>query len=221
MSCKTSPSNYGKFTMAQIDKLQKAKDEFFDDMVKAMEITGAFDEMEESEKAERIAEIRSNEEMLDAPTHNNQTLRKWCECIEDIEYADEEIIAGLIELMEEFCSTMKQELKERFATMKREERLGGVAIIKFVEKLVDILQNGRYIEIEEPEEETQENVEKSPQESADELPELMSERIALCFEELREFVRLAELDKQIKELHTLKGKMQEALNELIAEIFEN
>lgn len=62
---------------------------------------------------------------------------------------------------------------------------------------------------------------KNPQESdeTDELPELMSERIALRFEELREFVGVAELDKQIKELHTLKGKMQEALDELIAEIF--
>lgn len=62
---------------------------------------------------------------------------------------------------------------------------------------------------------------KNPQESdeTDELPELMGERIALRFEELREFVGVAELDKQIKELHTLKGKMQEALDELIAEIF--
>lgn len=62
---------------------------------------------------------------------------------------------------------------------------------------------------------------QNPQESdeTDELPELMSERIALRFEELREFVGVAELDKQIKELHTLKGKMQEALDELIAEIF--
>lgn len=50
--------------------------------------------------------------------------------------------------------------------------------------------------------------------------ELMSERIALRFEELREFVGLAELERQTKELHTLKGKMQEALDELIAEIFE-
>ena len=135
--------------MAQIDKLQKAKEEFFDDMVKAMEITGAFDEMEESEKAERLAEMKSNMELLDMPTHNDQTLRKWCECIEDIEYADKEIIAGLIELMEEFCSTIKQELKEKFATMERAERLGGVAMIKFVEKLIDILQNGRYCSSEE------------------------------------------------------------------------
>ena len=62
---------------------------------------------------------------------------------------------------------------------------------------------------------------QNPQESdeTDELPELMGERIALRFEELREFVGVAELDKQIKELHTLKGKMQEALDELIAEIF--
>ena len=53
----------------------------------------------------------------------------------------------------------------------------------------------------------------------DELPELMSERMALRFEKLREFVGVAELDRQTKELHTLKGKMQEALDELIAEIF--
>lgn len=61
---------------------------------------------------------------------------------------------------------------------------------------------------------------KNPQESDEtDEPELMSERIALRFEKLREFVGVAELDKQIKELHTLKGKMQEALDELIAEIF--
>ena len=61
---------------------------------------------------------------------------------------------------------------------------------------------------------------KNPQESdeTDEL-ELMSERIALRFEELREFVGVAELERQTKELHTLKGKMQETLDELIAEIF--
>lgn len=61
---------------------------------------------------------------------------------------------------------------------------------------------------------------QNPQESDEtDETELMSERIALRFEELREFVGVAELDKQIKELHTLKGKMQEALDELIAEIF--
>ena len=48
----------------------------------------------------------------------------------------------------------------------------------------------------------------------------MSERIALRFAKLREFVGVAELERQTKELHTLKGKMQEALDELIAEIFE-
>ena len=105
--------------------------------------------MEESEKAERLAEMKSNMELLDMPTHNDQTLRKWCECIEDIEYADEEIVENLVELMKKYRDTMKQELKEKFATMERAERLGGVAIIKFVEKLIDILQNGRYYTSEE------------------------------------------------------------------------
>lgn len=181
--------------MAQIDKLQKAKDEFIDDIMKMAEIAGAFDgvEIDETEKAGKIAEAKTAffkevgyAPLIDSPspaTNNrggfwafaasqrrpwansqqvnnglgsnlsskfsNQSLGKWCECIEDIEYADEEIIAGLIELMEEFCSTMKQELKEKFATMEREERLGGVAMIKFVEKLIDILQNGRYCSSEE------------------------------------------------------------------------
>lgn len=148
--------------MAQIDKLQKAKDEFIDDIMKMVEIAGAFDgvEIDETEKAAKIAEAKTAlfKEVSYAPfsqlgsslssKFSNQSLGKWCECIEDIEYADEEIIAGLIELMEEFCSTMKQELKEKFATMEREERLGGVAMIKFVEKLIDILQNGRYCEEE-------------------------------------------------------------------------
>ena len=116
---------------------------------------------------------------------------------------------------------LSEEFKNNFTEFSSEERAAAKAMINILELSIDILQNGRYIEIEEPEEETQENVEKSPQESANELPELMSERIVLRFEELREFVRLAELDKQIKELHTLKGKMQEALDELIAEIFEN
>ena len=50
--------------------------------------------------------------------------------------------------MEEYRDTRKQELKEKFVTMEREERLVSVAIIKFVEKLIDILQNGRYCEEE-------------------------------------------------------------------------
>lgn len=116
---------------------------------------------------------------------------------------------------------LSEKFKNSFTEFSSEERAAAKAMINILELSIDILQNGRYIETEEPEEEKQENVEKSPQESADELPELMSDRIALRFEELREFVRLAELDKQIKELHTLKGKMQEALDELIAEIFEN
>lgn len=181
--------------MAQIDKLQKVKDEFIDDIMKMAEIAGAFDgvEIDETEKAGKIAEAKTAffkevgyAPLIDSPspaTNNrggfwafaasqrrpwansqqvnnglgsnlsskfsNQSLGKWCECIEDIEYADKEIIVGLIELMEEFCSTMKQELKEKFATMERAERLGGVAMIKFVEKLIDILQNGRYYTSEE------------------------------------------------------------------------
>lgn len=41
--------------MAQIDKLQKAKEEFFDDMVKR--IAEAFDGIDETEKAEKMAEL--------------------------------------------------------------------------------------------------------------------------------------------------------------------
>lgn len=140
--------------MAQIDKLQKAKDEFFDDMVKAMEITGAFDEMEESEKAERMAELglqdNDNKEalFLSLITSDDQTLRTWCECIEDIEYADEEIVENLVELMKKYRDTRKQELKEKFATMERGTKFFHTSIIKFVEKLIDILQNGRYCEEE-------------------------------------------------------------------------
>lgn len=139
--------------MAQIDKLQKAKEEFFDDMVKR--IAEAFDGIDETEKAEKMAELglqdNDNKEalFLSLITSDDQTLRTWCECIEDIEYADEEIVENLVELMKEYRDTRKQELKEKFATMERGTRFFHTSIIKFVEKLIDILQNGRYCTSEE------------------------------------------------------------------------
>lgn len=136
--------------MAQIDKLQKAKEEFFDDMVKMEEITGGFDEIEidETEMAELGLQDNDIKDALclSLITSDNQSLGKWCECIEDIEYADEEIVENLVERMKECRDTIKQELKEKFVTMERGERLSRVAMIKFVEKLIDILQNGRYCE---------------------------------------------------------------------------
>lgn len=140
--------------MAQIDKLQKAKEEFFDDMVKSIEMERAFDGIDETEKAERMAELglqdNDNKEalFLSLITSDDQTLRTWCECIEDIEYADEEIVENLVERMKEYRDTRKQELKEKFATMERGTRFFHTSIIKFVEKLIDILQNGRYCEEE-------------------------------------------------------------------------
>lgn len=137
-----------------------------------------------------------------------------------IEYGDEEIIQGLVEQQVKIHAELSEEFKNNFTEFSSEERAVAKAMLDITELSVDILQNGRYIEIEEPEEEKQENTDESPQES-DETDglELMSERIALRFEKLREFVGLAELNRQTKELYTLKGKMQEALDELIAEIF--
>lgn len=138
--------------MAQIDKLQKAKEEFFDDMFKRIEMAEAFDGIDETEKAERMAELglQDNKEalFLSLITLDDQTLRTWCECIEDIEYADEEIVENLVELMKKYRDTRKQELKEKFATMERGTKFFHTSIIKFVEKLIDILQNGRYCEEE-------------------------------------------------------------------------
>lgn len=138
-----------------------------------------------------------------------------------IEYGDEDIIQGLIAQQMQTHTELSEKFKNSFTEFSSEERAAAKAMLDIAELSVDILTNGRYIGIEEPEEEKQDNTDENTEEGeeTEELSGLMSERIALRFEELREFVGLAELDKQIKELHTLKGKMQKALDELIAEIF--
>ena len=139
-----------------------------------------------------------------------------------IEYGDEDIIQGLIAQQMQTHTELSEKFKNSFTEFSSEERAAAKAMLDIAELSVDILTNGRYIEIEEPEEEKQDNTDENTEEGeeTEELSGLMSERIVLRFEKLREFVGSSELDKQIKELHTLKGKMQEALDELITEIFE-
>lgn len=75
-----------------------------------------------------------------------QSLGKWCDCIEDIEYADEDIINNLKELMQQGHEKLKERLKKDFTTLSRVERMIFAEIIKFIEALQDILENGRYVE---------------------------------------------------------------------------
>lgn len=75
-----------------------------------------------------------------------QSLGKWCDCIEDIEYADEDIINNLKELMRQGHEKLKERLKKDFTTLPRGERVILAELIKFIEALQDILENGRYVE---------------------------------------------------------------------------